>query len=152
DDIHLAVEAVTTKEAFSAIHYWDSGINWKDIGVFGNLQWLRDVSKELMPVLYELVKRHIEDQVPVIIEGDFIDPELAERFDSSEVKTVFVCEKDKNHIIQNYLSREGGEVQEYRAEISVAYGNWLTKVCEQNDILVVEPKPWNTLMERVLKG
>jgi 2-phosphoglycerate kinase len=33
DDIHLTVETVTTKENFPAIHYWNTSINWKDIGI-----------------------------------------------------------------------------------------------------------------------
>ena len=29
DDVHLAVETVTTKERFPAIHYWNTGVNWR---------------------------------------------------------------------------------------------------------------------------
>ncbi len=152
DDVHLSVETVTTKESFPAIHYWSTGVNWKEIGVAGNVNWLIDVSKEMIRVLKELVNRHIEDKVPIIIEGDFIDPEFTISFDNPEVKSIFVCEADINQIVQNYSLREGGDLQNYRAEISIAYGKWIADTCDQNGIRVIESRPWDTALSRVLKS
>lgn len=152
DDIHLAVEAVTAKESFPAIHYWDTGVNWRDIGVDANVNWLIDVSKELIPVLKELVKRHIEDRLPIIIEGDFINPEFTKAFENPEVKSIFVNETDINQIVQNYLSREGGDLQHYRAEISIAYGKWIEDTCKQKGIRVIESRPWDTALTRAIKS
>lgn len=152
DDVHLSVETVTTKESFPAIHYWNTGVNWKDIGVDGNVNWLIDVSKEMIPVLKELVNRHIKDKLPIIIEGDFIYPEFTKSFENPEVKSIFVNETDINQIIQNYLLREGGNLQHYRAEISIAYGKWIADTCNQNGIRVIESRPWDTVLTRVLKS
>lgn len=150
DDICLSVETVTTKESFPAIHYWSTGIDWKEIGVEGNVNWLIDVSKELIPVLKALVERHLEDKLPVIIEGDFISPEFIKSFENPEVKAIFVNESDVNQIMQNYLSREGGELQQYRAEISIAYSKWITNTCNELGINVVESRPWNTVLMRAI--
>ena len=152
DDIHLSIETVTTKESFPAIHYWNTGVDWKDIGVDGNVNWLIDVSKEMIPVLKELVNRHIEDKLPIIIEGDFIYPEFTMSFENPEVKSIFVNESDINQILQNYLSREGGDLQNYRAEISVAYGKWITDTCNQNGIRLMESRPWDTALTRAIKS
>lgn len=152
DDIHLSVETVTTKESFPAVHYWNTGVNWKDVGVDGNVNWLIDVSKEMIPVLKELVNRHIEDKLPIIIEGDFIYPEFTISFNNPEVKSIFVNEPDINQILQNYLSREGGDLQRYRAEISIAYGKWITDICNQNDIKLIDSRPWDTALTRVLNS
>ena len=152
DDVHLSVETVTTKESFPAIHYWDTGVNWKDIGVEGNVNWLIDVSKEMIPVLKALVNRHIEDKLPIIIEGDFINPEFTKSFDNPEVKSIFVNEADMNQIIQNYLSREGGELQQYRAEISIAYGKWIANTCNQNGIKLIKSRPWDTVITRAIES
>lgn len=151
DDIHLAVEVVTTKDTYPAIHYWDKGPDWKAIGVEANVNWLISVSKEMLPVLKALVNRHLEDKVPLILEGDFIHPELAAAFDDSEVKIIYINEADKEQIIQNYLSREGGEPQQYRAEISIAYGKWLADSCKQNNIKIIEARPWDTALARAFK-
>jgi 2-phosphoglycerate kinase len=152
DDVHLSVETVTTKERFPAIHYWNTGINWKNIGVDGNVNWLIDVSKEMIPILKELVNRHIEDKLPIIIEGDFIYPEFTNFFENPEVKSIFVNERDINQILQNYLSREGSDLQHYRAEISIAYGKWIADTCKQNGIRVIESRPWDTVLARALKS
>ncbi len=152
DDIHLSVETVTTKESFPAIHYWNTGVNWKDIGIDSNVNWLIEVSKEMTSVLKALVNRHLEDNLPVIIEGDFIYPEFTKSFENPEVKSIFVNETDINQILQNYLSREGGDLQHYRAEISIAYGKWIADTCNRNGIRVIEPRPWDTVLTRVLKS
>lgn len=152
DDIYLSVETVTTKESFPAVHYWNTGANWKEIGIEGNVNWLIDVSKELSPVLNALVERHLEDRLPVIIEGDFINPEFTKSFENPEVKAIFVNETDVNQIMQNYLSREGGELQHYRAEISIAYSKWIANTCKQLGINVVESRPWNTALTRAIES
>ena len=152
DDVHLSVKTVTTKEDFPAIHYWNTGVNWRDIGVDGNVNWLIDVSKEMIPVLKEVVNRHIEDKLPIIIEGDFIYPEFTISFENPEVKSIFVIESDINQILQNYLSREGGDLQHYRAEISIAYGKWIADTCNQNGIRVIESRPWDTVLTRAIKS
>ena len=152
DDVHISIETVTTKESFPAIHYWSTGVDWKDIGVEGNVNWLIDVGKEMIPVLKELVNRHLEDKVPIIIEGDFINPEFTMSFENPEVKSIFVNESDMNQILQNYLSREGGDLQHYRAEISIAYGKWIADACKQNGIKMIESRPWDTVLTRVIKA
>lgn len=152
DDIYLSVETVTTKESFPAVHYWNTGANWKEVGIEGNVNWLIDVSKELSPVLNALVERHLEDRLPVIIEGDFINPEFTKSFENPEVKAIYVNETDVNQIMQNYLSREGGELQQYRAEISIAYSKWIANTCKQLGINVVESRPWNTALTRAIES
>lgn len=151
DDVHRCIKTVSTKESFPAIHYWETGVNWKDIGVDGNVDWLIGVSKEMIPVLKELVNRHIEDKLPIIIEGDFIYPEFIKQFNNPEVKSIFVNETYVNQILQNYLVREGGDLQHYRAEISIVYGKWIAETCNQNGISVIESRPWDTVLPRVLK-
>ncbi len=127
DDIFEAIKSMTTRELHPAIHYWSTGINWIDIGVSGNVKWLIDVSIEMITGLKSIVENHIEADVPVIIEGDFIHPELALSIENPKVKSLFINESDKIQIVQNYLDREGGELQHFRADISTQYGKWLEK-------------------------
>ncbi|GIP44407.1 hypothetical protein J45TS6_28660 [Paenibacillus sp. J45TS6] len=104
----------------------------------------------MVPVLRELANRHIEDKLPIIIEGDFILPEFTLSFDNSQVKSIFIHESDKNQIVQNYLAREGGELQHDRAEVSISYGNWIADTCKRNEIKLIESKPWNTALSRAI--
>lgn len=152
DDVCEAVKAMTTIENYPALHYWSTGINWLDVGVENNVNWLIDVSREMLPALKAIANRHIEDNLPVIIEGDFIYPELATAFNSPKVDAFFVEEQDENQIIQNYLSREGGEKQHYRAKISVAYGKWLSNYCKKSGIKMIEARPWDTVVQRITES
>ena len=151
DDVCQAVKAMTSIETHPAINYWSTGIDWLDIGANGNVEWLINVSKEMIPALKAIAENHIESGVPVIIEGDFIHPQIVSAFDDIRVKSFFVHESDKNQIVQNYLAREGGETQNYRAEISVLYDEWLSGTCEKLGIKVIESRPWNTVVDRVIK-
>ncbi|MDU4694493.1 MULTISPECIES: hypothetical protein [Paenibacillus] len=152
DDIHLSVKAVTTKEHFPVIHYWDSGVKWHEVGVEGHVNWLMEVSKEMSPVLKALADRHIEDQLPIIIEGDFIHPERISSLDHPEIKSIFVHEPDQNQIVQNYLAREGGELQHFRAEVSIAYGEWIADTCKRKGIRCIESRPWDTVLSRAIES
>jgi len=147
DDIGQALKATTTKDILPTIH---SGANWMDIGVEKNVEWLINVSKEMILGIKAIVDRHIEDKLPVIIEGDFIYPELTISFNNSKIKSIFIIEPDKNQIINNYLAREGGDLQNYRADICIAYGNWLKKECNKLGIKFIESRPWDNLLERVI--
>lgn len=149
DDVYQAIKAVTSAEAMPAVHQWSAGANWMDVGIQGNVDWLRRVSREIAPGLRSIVEGHIETQVPVIIEGDFLDPALIRSFDPAQVQGLVIHEPDRDQLLQNYLRREGGEPQHYRADISVAYGNWLADTCEELGIAVFAARPWNTLLERI---
>lgn len=148
DDIHIAIKNLTTKESHPAIH---NDTDWIAAGVEFNVNWLIDVSREIEPILKEIINRHIEEKLPIVIEGDFIQPEFTKSFNNPCVKSIFVIEKDKTQIVENYLTREGGEIQSYRAEISIAYGEYLKDICIQNDIKTIEPKPWDTSVARALE-
>ena len=147
DDIGQALKATTTKDILPAIHY---GENWLDLGVEENIKWLINVSKEIIPGIKAIVDRHIVDKLPVIIEGDFIYPELTVSFANPKIKSIFLIERDKNQIINNYLAREGGDLQNYRADICIGYGDWLKNECAKLEIKAIESRPWTNLMERVI--
>lgn len=152
DDIYQAIKAMTTRELLPAIHYWSTGINWMDIGVQGNVKWLIDVSKEMMSGLNGIVENHIESGIPIIIEGDFISPEFVASFQNSKIKSIYIYEPDKNQILQNYFHREGGALQHFRADVSAEYGEWLVNKSEKLGITVVESRPWNTAVDRIIES
>ena len=151
DDLKQAMKSVTTKETLPLIHYWSTGVNWMDIGVGGNVDWLIGVSKEMIPALKATVKRHLEDKLPVIIEGDFIYPEFTVSFDNPEIKSLFLKEPDKEQLLQNFLDREGGDLQDYRADISIEYGKWQEKTCRKLGISIIEARPWDTAVNRAIE-
>jgi 2-phosphoglycerate kinase len=149
DDIHQIMKAITTEENYPAIHYWKTGIDWKDIGIEGNINWLKNVSKEMIIGIKAIVDRHIEDNLPIILDGDFVNPEIILSYNNPKIKSIFINEMDKEQLLKNYLEREGGELQNYRADISVKYNEWLINICKEFGIKYFESRPWNTLLDRV---
>lgn len=151
DDIHAAVKAVTSGDTHPAIHYWSTGVDWKDIGIAGNIDWLTRVSEELTPALKAVMENHLESDVPVIIEGDFLSPEFVATFADPRVKAVFVHESDNCQIVQNYRMREGGNRQQFRADISTAYGAMLKERCDVLGVETLEARPWESGLERIIE-
>lgn len=148
DDIYLAVKAAADEARFPALHYWDHGRDWQKAGLEENVDWLLEVGKELFPALREIALRHVEDRLPVIIEGDFLNPEWISTILGPEICALYVREPDLAQIVKNYLEREGGDPQDYRARISVSYGERLTELCGRYGIPCIEARPWQTAWKR----
>ncbi|MCL1820527.1 MAG: hypothetical protein FWG36_07730 [Oscillospiraceae bacterium] len=152
DDFQVLLEVMTTPETHPAIHYWRTHPNWWEEPIENTVKQLVDVGRALIPGLTAVVKEgHLDDNVPMILEGDFILPEFADSFKDSRVKSVFIHEPDKEQILQNYLNREG-EIQQHRADVSHAYGSWLAEQCRKYDVLMVEARPWDSVMERIINN
>ena len=151
DDFQVLLEAITTPEMLPALHYWNEHPNWRDEGVEASVKHLIDVGKMLLPGLKAVVDDHLLENIPMILEGDFILPELAGCFSDKRVKTVFVHEPLQEQILQNFLAREGIK-QEFRAAISHVYGLWLAERCAALNVEMIEARPWATLVERVIQN
>ena len=102
DDVCQAIKAMTAIDAHPFLHYWNTGKNWLDVGIDDNVNWLIGVSQEMTTGLRAIAARHIEDDVPIIIEGDFIHPELPASFHDPRVKALYIIEPDKNQLLQNF--------------------------------------------------
>lgn len=149
DDFQVLLEAITTTESLPAIHYWKTHPEWWKEGADATVGQLIDVGRVLIPGLSAVINDHLGENIPMILEGDFILPELLESIKNPRVKAVFIHEQSREQILQNYLAREG-ELQEYRSDVSYLYGNWLAEDCAKRDIPAIESRPWGNLMKRVI--
>lgn len=150
DDFCQGVKAITSSATHPALHYWNSGIDWREIGVEGNVEWLKSVGKEISKAMDAIIKNHVASDAPIIIEGDFIHPDLCHWINHPDVELIYVFESEEEQIIQNYSAREGGAIQSYRASISVAFGEWLKAECIRREIPVISSRPWDNQTLRVL--
>ena len=139
---------MTTPESFPSIHYWNTHPEWWKEGVEATVGQLIDVGKALMPGIVAVINDHIVENIPMILEGDFILPELSSSFNNPRIKSIFIYEPSKEQILKNFMERDK-KIQEYRADVSHSYGNWLVDKCKKYGIPVIESRPWNNLMERV---
>ncbi len=152
DDICLGVKAMTTEKSYPAIHYWYGDADWEELTIHENVKCLKNVGEELTNGLKAIIDNSIKVQSKLIIEGDFISVKLASTYNNSRIKKIYIHESDEKQIVDNYLKREGGELQEFRASISYEYGKILKNDCNKNNICVIESRPWNTLLNRAIEG
>lgn len=152
DDFQEFLFAMTKPEEQPEIHYWDTHPDWQNEGVEATKQQLINVGRAFKPGLEAVIKNHIDSNMPVIIEGDFILPELCASFQSPKVRSIFIHEPSKNQILNNYLAREPERGnQNYRADVSHCYGTWLASECEKYSVPIIKSRPWHTVIDRILK-
>jgi 2-phosphoglycerate kinase len=155
DDFQVVLEKLTTPEQQPLLHFWRT--NWDEFSNWSDEQRLEHfirVSRDVFqPALETVIANHLETNRPVILEGDFILPELAmfktfdEQKNDGRVKALFIYEEDEAQIAANYLAREGEE-QSFRAHSSWLNNQWLRSECERLGVHALAARPWTTVIER----
>jgi 2-phosphoglycerate kinase len=155
DDIQVALEKLTTPEQQPLLHFWRT--NWEEFSSWSDQQHLEhfiSVSLNIFqPALEAIIANHLETNRPVILEGDFILPELAmfkafdEQKNDGRVKALFIYEEDKAQIAANYLARDNEE-QIFRAHLSWLNSQWLRSECKRLGVPALSARPWNTVVKR----
>ena len=117
------------------------------------LEIMISYANELSGVLELVINNHLEEDRPMILEGDFISPLLCKKLlhdneINARIKCMFIIENDKEQIIQNYHAREGS-IQVDRSELSLRYNNWIKEQIEGTDIIAVDSTPWESSIERI---
>jgi 2-phosphoglycerate kinase len=157
DDFQVILEKLTTPEQQPLLHFWRT--NWKEFISWSDEQRLEHfirVSREVFqPALEAVIANHLEGHTSVILEGDFLLPELAtlkkfeDQLNNGGVKALFVYEEDEKQITANYLAREGEE-QECRARSSWVFNQWLRAECKRLKVPAISSRPWETVLERAI--
>lgn len=156
DDIQVAVKRVTTPEQMPKLHFFDNHREeYFAMDDVGKLEHIVSVSTELLPALEAVVANRLEEGRRVVLEGDFILPELATRqcfgefANGGRVRGLVIYEDAEAQIVANYRAREGTQ-QLVRARASHTYSNWLRAEAERLGIPAVAARPWETVLERCI--
>lgn len=157
DDFQVILERMTTPAEQPALHYWQTHPEAGDLPAEEILKLSIAVGRAMAPAMEAVIANHLESQVPIVLEGDFILPELvtlpAFSADSmrSQVQAVFLYEESEEQLQRNLLQREPAEgIQEKRARVSWLYGQWLKEEAERAGAIALPARPWNDLFERIL--
>ena len=108
-----------------------------------------------------VIENHVDQSSPIVIEGDGILPSLLSRPPVLEragaVRAVLLVEPDESAIMANTVERGRGYIagrtqQEMRAEARGRwlFGQWLAREAETHALPVLEPRPWETLVDRLI--
>lgn len=157
DDFQVILEHMTTPEQQPILHYWNTLPEGTHLTPEDIVAHTRKVCDVMAPALEAVIANHLESRAPIILEGDFILPELAvretflEQSNDGRVRGIFIHEGEEAQIVQNYLLREPDEgPQTYRARVSYLYSQWLKEEGERLGVPVIEARPWETVFERIL--
>jgi hypothetical protein len=167
DDVRMAIQRVTAAEHLPALHFFASapgvarpGIWQRDLDelVRGLIGVAEIVSRALGPV----VGHHVAAGKPVVVEGDGILPSLAAqdpagwnlpdgafptRATAGAVRSVYLIEPGVDVGRQRMGPGPDGDT---KAAMHWRYGQWLRAEAERYRQPVVPPRPYATLLGRVL--
>ncbi|HEU5378403.1 MAG TPA: isopentenyl transferase family protein [Ktedonobacteraceae bacterium] len=171
DDVRMAIQQVTTPGEQPGIHYFLAHPTIWQKPPEALCEGFITVCGAMERPLSVCIAHHVfvEGAGPVIIEGDGILPALAARRDfpnlhfgpgpvGCEVRSVFLVESDEEIIAQNMHLRGRGfgdvslKEQQTVVRASWLYGQWLRRQADHYNLPVIESRPWDTLIERVLQA
>lgn len=159
DDIHTAIMHMTTPEQQPILYYWDTHPETHDFPAEEIVKFHLATCHQLIPAYEAVIANHLEGNVPLILEGDYLLPTLAaqESFggypNQGRVRGLFLHEEDEEQFVQNYLLREpeSGR-QEGRARVSWLHSQWLQQQALETGCIVVPARPWENSFERILES
>ncbi|GEM44645.1 hypothetical protein [Deinococcus cellulosilyticus] len=154
DDIQAVLEKMLTPEQAPLLHFWRT--HWEEFSQWPESQrvehFVRVAREYFSPAIEAVIAHHLEAGTSIVIEGDFLLPELAVKaeFDGvpalGRVRALFVTEEE-DQIRMNYQQREGRD-QHGRARASWLFGEWLKTECERLSLKTLPVRPWGSALER----
>ncbi|MFF8837252.1 hypothetical protein [Streptomyces sp. NPDC015130] len=149
DDIVEALLAVTRPEHLPEVHHWRTHPEAARRAPESVAERQIAIAEALAPAVEAVVANHVGTDTPVILEGDYVLPEVATP--GGAVRAVFLHEDDEARVTDNYLRREPeAGPQHHRARVSVLYGRRLAARARAAGVPVVAPRPWEDLAGRVV--
>jgi 2-phosphoglycerate kinase len=149
DDVVTALRALTTPTQAPELHFWDTHPEAR--------AWTPERIAEqhfvliaaLQPGLQAVISDHVEYEAPVVMEGDYIVPDLAVGFEGA-VRAMVISEPDEERLVRNFLAREpDAQAQRLRARVSAVVEAELTRRATAIGAPVVRAWPWDDGLERV---
>lgn len=171
DDLRMVIQQMTTPAEQPGIHYFLAHPTIWQKPPEALCDGFVAVGNAMMRPLSVAIAHHVlvESSGQVIITGDSILPSLAAQRSfanmhfahapvTNEVRSVFLVEPDEEVVIRNMHRHgrgfDGEALKEWEtlARASWLYGQWLRRQADHYDLPIVEPRPRETLVERVLRA
>lgn len=149
DDIVTALRTITGPADQPLLHHWDTHPETRTWSAERIADLHLSVSDVVLPGIRAVIADHLECAAPVVLEGDYLLPELVAGFGDS-VRAVLLHEPDADVVAANMAAREPGEDHGFRARVSVAIGERLAARAAAVGVPVVRPTPWSDGLDRVI--
>lgn len=126
DDLFIAVESMTTPEQQPEVHYWRTTPDAAKQSAEAILDIHLRLSNVLAPMLVNVIENHLETNVPLVLDGDYMLPSLlATKWQNPGIVTgVFLIDRDERQYLENYAAREPAAGHQHkRAAVSFLFGS-----------------------------
>jgi 2-phosphoglycerate kinase len=164
DDFRLALQRsqVTLPRDTAALYFFDETPAVWRLPPERLCDALIAIGEAMAPALEIVTGNHVAIDAPVVIEGDGILPAFFTRqavrqlVAAGQVRGVFLVEPDESALLANMLARgrglDGRDEAGLRVEARAKwlYGQWLAAEARRRGLPVLAPRPWATLVERIL--
>jgi 2-phosphoglycerate kinase len=166
DDLRLALQRsrVTLPERTEALYFFEETPNVRRLPPERRRDASIAVGEVVSPSIEVVVENHIDQTIPIVIEGDGILPSLLDRppvrmrATHGRIRAVFVIEPDEGALLANMRARErriahwSEEELRLDARAMWLYGRWLAEEARRYAAPVVESRPWDTLVDRIIQA
>lgn len=166
DDLRLALQRsrVTLPEGTDALYFFEETPDVRRLPPERLRDALIAVGAVMSPAIEVVVENHVDQNAPVVIEGDGILPSLLGRESvrlravGGQIRAVFIIEADEDAIYANIVARGRGMAGWGEEEVRIdarakwLYGRWLTDEARRYGVPVLEPRPWETVIERLVSA
>lgn len=147
DDIVTALTALTTAEQQPLLHPAAANPEMRDWPVERIADLHLALAEALRPAFRAVIADHLDFAAPVVLEGDYLLPELAAEFGDA-VRAV-VIDEQRERILANHLAREpAAGPQHRRAELSALLAGRFAERARGCGVPVVAARPWPDTVER----
>ncbi len=164
DDVRLAFQRsrVTLPARTEALYFFEETPALWTLPPERLRDGLIGVGQVLSPALEVIIENHVDTVAPVVIEGDAILPSLLsrpsvrDRVSKGHVQAVFLVEVEEEVVFTNIVARGRGLGERPETELRTEarakwlYGQWLADGARRSGLPVLKPRPWSTLVERIL--
>jgi 2-phosphoglycerate kinase len=159
DDIYEAIKCLTTPEQQPILYYWDTHPEAQELPAEEIVKLHLASCQQLAPAFEAVIANHLESDVPLVLEGDWLLPSLAAQKEyhgfpnEGRVRGIFLHEEEEEQFVLNFLQREPSEGrQEGRARVSWLHSQWLAEGAKRVGAIVIPARPWETSFERILES
>ena len=165
DDLRLAFARarVTLPEKTEALYVFEQGPPFWRLRPEAMRDALIAIGEVMSAPLEVIVENHADhaESDPIVIEGEpilpslYARPSVRERVAAGAVRAVFLVESDESAILENISNRarplgdQTPDEQPAEARAKWLLGKWLAREAKNYDLPVIEPRPWETLDQRI---
>ncbi len=119
------------------------------------------IGETVSPAIEVVIENHVDQRIPVVIEGDGILPSLFERESvrtratGGGIRAVYLAEPDPDALYANLVARGADTWRDdlrWYARRSAAFGEWLSAEATRRGFPTVPARPRESLADRILSA